>query len=49
MNSIEMNTIIGEYYNLGAVYCRKILSKGGESIFMHNSLITQILTWIHSV
>jgi hypothetical protein len=35
MNSIEMNTIIVDYYNLGAVYCRKILSKGGV-IFVHN-------------
>jgi hypothetical protein len=31
-----MNTIIIDYYNLGAVYCRKILSKGGVCIFVRN-------------
>jgi hypothetical protein len=38
MNSIEMNTIIVDYYNLSAVYCRKILSKGGICICVHNSV-----------
>ncbi|PNF26706.1 hypothetical protein B7P43_G03376 [Cryptotermes secundus] len=27
-----------DHYNLGAVYCRKILSKGGVCIFVHNSI-----------
>jgi hypothetical protein len=27
-----------DHYNLGAVYCRKFLSKGGVCIFVHNSL-----------
>jgi hypothetical protein len=37
MNSIEMNTIIVDYYNRGAVYYRKILCKGGACIFVRNS------------
>jgi hypothetical protein len=32
-----MSTIIVDYYNLGAVYCREILSKSGVCIFVHNS------------
>jgi hypothetical protein len=38
MNSLEKNTINIAHYNLGAVYCRKILGKGGVCIFVHNSI-----------
>jgi hypothetical protein len=38
MNSIEMNTVTIDYYNLGAVYCRKVLSKVGVCIFVRNSI-----------
>jgi hypothetical protein len=38
MNSLEMNTIFVNYYNLGAVYYRKILSKCCVCIFMHISI-----------
>jgi hypothetical protein len=38
MNSSKRNTITIDHYNLGAVYCRKYLSKGGVCIFLHNSV-----------
>jgi hypothetical protein len=38
MNSLERNSINIDHYNLGAVYCRKILGKGGVCIFVHNSI-----------
>jgi hypothetical protein len=38
MNPIELNTIIVNYYNLVAVYCKKILSKGGVCIFVRISV-----------
>jgi hypothetical protein len=38
MNSLEKNTINIDHYNLGALYCRKILGKGGVCIFVHNSI-----------
>jgi hypothetical protein len=34
MNSLEINTIIVDYYNLGTVYCKKILSKGVELVWL---------------
>jgi hypothetical protein len=37
-NYLEMNIITIDHYNLGAMYCRKILSKGGVCIFVHNSI-----------
>jgi hypothetical protein len=36
--SLERNNVVTDHYNLGAVYCRKILSKGGVCIFVHNSI-----------
>lgn len=33
-----MNIIIVDYYNLGAAYSRKILSKGRVCIFVHKSI-----------
>jgi hypothetical protein len=38
MNSLEMNIITIDYYELGAVYCRNSFIKGGVCIFVHNSL-----------
>jgi hypothetical protein len=38
MNSLERNIITIDRYNLGAVYCRKTLSKNGVCIFVQNSI-----------
>lgn len=38
LNSLELNNITIDHYNLGAVYCRKSLSKGGVCIFVYKSL-----------
>jgi hypothetical protein len=38
MNSLEMNIITIDYYDLGAVYCRNSFTTGGVCIFVHNSL-----------
>jgi hypothetical protein len=37
MNSLNMNIITIDYYDLGAVYCRNSFTKGGMCIFVHNS------------
>jgi hypothetical protein len=38
MNSLEKNSVVIDRYNLGAVYCRKTLNKGGVCIFVHNTV-----------
>jgi exonuclease III len=38
MNSLERNNITIDHYNLGAMYCRKILSKGGICIFVNKTI-----------
>jgi exonuclease III len=38
INPLERNNIIIDHYNLGTIYCRKSLSKGGVCIFIHDSV-----------
>jgi hypothetical protein len=38
-----MNALIGDYYNLGAVNCRKILHEGGVCIFVFIALVLNSL------
>jgi hypothetical protein len=38
MNSLDLDFVTIDQYNLGALYCRNSLSKGGVCIFVQNSL-----------
>jgi hypothetical protein len=38
MKQLELEHFHIENYNLGAIYCRKTLEKGGVSIFVHKNL-----------
>jgi exonuclease III len=38
INPLERNNIIMDHYNLGVIYHRKSLSKGGVCIFVHDSI-----------
>ena len=38
MDTLDFDLVTIDHFNLGAVYCRNTLSKGGVCIFVHNSL-----------